>query len=252
MGLISFAATDIGAFRTTNEDSFFSDDEIGLYVVADGMGGHAAGEVASNEAIDAIASVMLKERVALLGMRAAGAVDDASRERIKRLLESSIQSAAYLVHSIAQMDLGKVGMGTTISALLLVGGHGFTGQVGDSRVYRCRGGKVTQLTEDHTLVQWQVKEGLMTSEEAAEAVNRNVVTRAVGSKDYVQVDVHFFPVEPSDVFMLCSDGLHEYVDAQEIGEVLQMDPEAAVRRFLEAASNRGGKDNITGIAVKQV
>ncbi len=252
MDIISFGATDIGRKRTTNEDSYLVDDSLGLYVVADGMGGHAAGEVASSEAIDAVASLVTNERKLIEDFKE-GKIDvDAGLARLSRCLESAIQSAAYLVHSIAEIDEDKVGMGTTISALLIVGEHGLTGQVGDSRVYYVRKKQTVQLTEDHTLINWQLKEGLITPEQAAVAKNRNVVTRAVGSKDYVQVDVQSFPVHPKDKFMLCSDGLYEYINDIEIAAILDHDPEPAVRHLVELALNRGGKDNVTSIVVEIV
>ncbi|MFH1437010.1 MAG: protein phosphatase 2C domain-containing protein [Pseudomonadota bacterium] len=252
MDIISFGATDIGRKRTTNEDSYLVDDSLGLYVVADGMGGHAAGEVASSEAIDAIASLVTNERKLIEDFKKGGIDVDAGLGRLSRCLESAIQSAAYLVHSIAEIDEDKIGMGTTISALLIVGEHGLTGQVGDSRVYYVRKKQTVQLTEDHTLINWQLKEGLITPEQASVAKNRNVVTRAVGSKDYVQVDVQSFPVHPEDKFMLCSDGLYEYINDIEIAAVLDHDPEPAVRHLVELALNRGGKDNVTSIVVEIV
>jgi serine/threonine protein phosphatase PrpC len=249
MDVISYGATDVGKRRKSNEDSYFLDDRLGLYVVADGMGGHAAGEVASSEAIDAITSLVYNERKLIEEFKQ-GEVDvDEGLRKMSRCIESSIQSAAYLVHGMAQIDEKKSGMGTTISALLIAGSYGLTGQVGDSRVYYTRSNQTVQLTEDHTLINWQLKEGLITPEQAAVAKHRNVVTRAVGSRDYVQVDVQSFPVHPGDQFMLCSDGLHEYVKPNEIAAILMHDPERAARHLVELAVNRGGKDNATAIVV---
>lgn len=252
MRQLSFAATDIGKKRRTNEDSYFVDDDMSLYIVADGMGGHAAGEVASSEAIDAITSVFYREKKLVEEFKQ-GRIDvDEGLIRISRCIESSIQNAAYLLHGMAEIDEEKSGMGTTISTLVIVGNHGLTGQVGDSRVYYVRHNQAMQMTEDHTLVNWQLKEGLITPEQAAVAKHRNVVTRAVGSKDYVQVDIQSFPVQAGDQFMLCSDGLYEYLNLAEIAAVLQHEPEQAVRHFLELALERGGKDNITSIVVKVI
>ncbi len=252
MTVISYGATDVGRRRKSNEDSYFIDDQLGFYVVADGMGGHAAGEVASSEAIDAITSLIFNERMLIEDFRAGKIDTDVGLRKIGRCIESSIQSAAYLVHGMAQIDQQKTGMGTTISALLVVGNFGLTGQVGDSRVYYIRSNQAVQLTEDHTLINWQLKEGLITQEQAAVAKHRNVVTRAVGSKDYVQVDVQSFPVHPGDQFMLCSDGLYEYLTPPEIAAILQHEPEEATRHFIEVALSRGGKDNVTSIVVKIV
>jgi serine/threonine protein phosphatase PrpC len=250
MELISFAATDIGRKRKTNEDSYLANDDLAMYVVADGMGGHAAGEVASSEAIDAISSLTTSERDLIEDFKA-GRIDvDEGIRKISRCVESAIQSAAYMVHGLAQIDEQKSGMGTTISALMIVGDYGLTGQVGDSRVYYIRNRQAVQLTEDHTLINWQLKEGLLTPEQAAVAKHRNVVTRAVGSRDYVQVDVRNFPVHSGDQFMLCSDGLYEYITPHEIAAVLEHEPESAVRHLIEMALSRGGKDNATSIVVR--
>lgn len=250
MKIESFGATDIGCKRKRNEDSYFLNDEIGLYVVADGMGGHAAGEVASNEAVDAISLHITNERALIEEFKSGKINYDEGLKKISRCLESAIQNAAYVVHGIAQTDEEKFGMGTTISALLIAGSYGLTGQVGDSRVYYVRNGQCVQLTEDHTLINWQLKEGLITPEEASAARHRNVITRAVGSKDYVQVDIRSFPVHPGDQFFLCSDGLHGYVSSSEIGAILENELESAVRQMIEIAIGRGGKDNITAVAVR--
>jgi len=123
-------------------------------------------------------------------------------------------------------------------------------QVGDSRVYLVRDEQVAQLTEDHTLIAWQLKQGIISQSEAALSPHKNVITRAIGSRDYVQVDTQFFQVEPGDVFVLCSDGLHGYVQDDEIPEVIALGPEAAVTEFINTANLRGGRDNITTIVVK--
>ncbi len=244
-----FGATDIGRKRKLNEDTLLMEEDMGLFVVADGMGGHAAGEVASAESVEAISSMFSNDLPLVQRVRQNEQPSEQDLRKLSRLLESSIQFACYHVHGIAEADSAKEGMGTTISALLLAGKVGMTGQVGDSRVYYVRGGKAHQLTEDHTLVNWQLREGLITQEQARHAKNRNVITRAVGSRDYVQVDIQLFPVQSGDQFMLCSDGLHEYVQSEEIAAVMKDSPEQASKRFLYLASERGGKDNITCIVV---
>ena len=124
-----------------------------------------------------------------------------------------------------------------------------TAQVGDSRIYLVRGGRAAQLTEDHTLVAWQLKQGIITEEEAAVSPHRNVITRAVGSRDYVQVDTRFFEVKPGDAFLVCSDGLHGYLTEDEIPPIMDLGPDVATERFVSMANERGGKDNITAIVV---
>lgn len=250
--LISFGATDIGRRRRTNEDNFYIDDELGLYIVADGMGGHAAGEVASSTSVETVSSVVARERKLIDEIRRNNQHDEESLRRLSRLFESSIQAAAYMVHSLAEVEVEKMGMGTTISALLVIKDFALTGQVGDSRIYYIRNERAVQLTEDHTLINWQLKEKLITAEEAARAKNRNVITRAVGSKDYVQVDIQSFPVMNGDKFLLCSDGLYEYINMNEIAAILNNEPEEAVMSLIDLASNRGGKDNITAVVVSVV
>jgi protein phosphatase len=155
-----------------------------------------------------------------------------------------------MIFGLAEMSPERHGMGTTISALLLAGNFGATAQVGDSRVYCVRDGAAIQLTEDHTLVNWQVREGIITPEQALTSPHRNVITRAVGNKDFVQVDTQIFQVRAGDQFLLCSDGLHGYLDDEEIPYILGFGIEEAGRKFIELANNRGGKDNITAVLVE--
>ncbi|MBV9949412.1 MAG: serine/threonine-protein phosphatase, partial [Myxococcales bacterium] len=164
--------TDLGRKRSTNEDAFFLDDELGLYVVADGMGGHAAGEVASREAVDTLYGMVKRGVRGLHELR--DPLSEADSRAACRLMEASVQAATYFVYSIAEIDRDKSGMGTTISALLVLGRYAVTAQVGDSRIYRIEDDGVEQLTEDHTLIAWQLKQGLITPQEAARSPHRNV------------------------------------------------------------------------------
>lgn len=243
------AATDVGRRRAHNEDAYLTDDAIGLYVVADGMGGHAAGDVASQEAVDAVFNMVCRDRAKLMRV-ASGDVSTESIRQAKRLLESAIQSATYMVFALAQHTPDQRGMGTTVSALAIAGQHAITAQVGDSRVYLVRDGRASQVTEDHTLVAWQIKHGILTEEEAESSPHRNVITRAVGSKDYVQVDVTVFEIRPGDSFLVCTDGLHGYLRDEEIPPVVALGPETASKRFIALANERGGKDNITAVVVR--
>jgi serine/threonine protein phosphatase PrpC len=243
-----FAMTDLGRKRTSNEDAFFVDDRLGLYIVADGMGGHAAGEVASREAVDTLYG-MVKRGVG--GLRdLVDPVADTDARAACRLMESAVQAATYFVYSIAEIDRAKSGMGTTISALLILGDYAITAQVGDSRIYRVQDECVEQLTEDHTLIAWQLKQGLITPQEAARSPHRNVITRAVGNREYVQVDTRRVPLASASRFLLCSDGLHGYLREDDIPGTVRLGGAAAVRRFIDLANERGGKDNITAILVE--
>jgi protein phosphatase len=171
---------------------------------------------------------------------------------IRRLLESGVKSACYMVFGMAELDPEKKGMSTTLSALLVRGNLAFAVHVGDSRVYRVRQNQVLQLTEDHTLINYKVKHGMMTKAEAEKATGKNVITRAVGHKDYVQVDTADIDVGPGDRFLLCSDGLHGYFQTED--EVLQLCADGELDECAEAAvalaNQRGGKDNITAIVIE--
>jgi len=247
--------SDVGRRRLANEDAYLVDDALGLYVVADGMGGHRAGEVASSEAIDALRGMVRDDEAQLAPVELL--VPDlpmqneapTSLQAAMRVMERAVQAATYMVYGISQALPEHHGMGTTLSALLLRGHYAVVTQVGDSRIYRIRGWDVSQLTEDHTLVAWQMKKGLITAEQAKTSRQRNVITRAVGSKEYVQVDTHVVAVQPGDGFLLCSDGLHGYVQPDELPSLFNLGLELAAQRAVELANQRGGKDNITAIFV---
>jgi protein phosphatase len=243
-----YGLTDLGRKRQSNEDAFMVDDQLGLYVVADGMGGHAAGEVASHEAVDTVYG-MVKRGVENLRELVDPVSEEDSRAAC-RLLESAVQAATYLVFAMAEVDREKSGMGTTISALLVLGNYVVTAQVGDSRIYRVEDATVEQLTEDHTLIAWQLKQGLITHEEAKRSPHKNVITRAVGNRDYVQVDTRRVPIAPGVRFLLCSDGLHGYLRDEDIPSIVATGGMNAVKRFIALANDRGGKDNITAVLVE--
>jgi protein phosphatase len=243
-----YGLTDLGRKRQTNEDAFFADDELGLYIVADGMGGHAAGEVASREAVDTLYG-MVKRGIGQLH-ELVDPLDETDARAACRLMESAVQAATYFVYSIAEIDRDKSGMGTTISAMLVLGDYAVTAQVGDSRIYCINGGIVEQLTEDHTLIAWQLKQGLITPQEALRSPHKNVITRAVGNREYVQVDTRCVPLTPGGRLLLCSDGLHGYLKDEDIPTIVEMGGSATVERFIALANERGGKDNITAILVE--
>ncbi len=254
-GLIvrAFGDTDVGRKRKANEDAYLVDEPMGLYVVCDGMGGHAAGEVASQEAVDSIYGMVkrgMKDLPSLLAHPPGTAAHTEAAFKHRRLLESALQAAAYMVYSMAEADRGRRGMGTTATTMLVREGFAVFGQVGDSRIYRFREGVLDQLTEDHTLVAWQVKHGLITEEEAAFSPQRNVITRAIGSADHVEVDTGLFAIAKGDRFVLCSDGLHGYLEPHD-EEIFDSAPAHMLPRVLiDLANGRGGKDNITVICVE--
>ncbi|MCG8554429.1 MAG: protein phosphatase 2C domain-containing protein [Proteobacteria bacterium] len=245
--------SDIGRRRKNNQDAFLVDDILGLYIVADGMGGHKAGEVASTQAITTIRNMIKSGWSDLAGLSqrppAPGRIPDAVGRRGLRLMESAVQAATYMICAMADYDPSREGMGTTVSALLVRGPTAVVAQVGDSRVYRVRGTEVQQLTEDHTVVAYQIKNGHITPEQARFSPYKNMITRAVGSNDYVQVDTLLLQAEPGDRFLLCSDGLHGYLGLDEVLAVMQQEPGSAVQEFVQLANQRGGRDNITALIV---
>jgi PPM family protein phosphatase len=243
----SWARTDVGHKRKHNEDSYLADDKLGLYVVADGMGGHAAGEVASKTAVESIRKSLADGRKALDLFARAPTVE--AREGIAQLMERAIQKACADVYGLSLADPSKRGMGTTVVALLVAGKKAIIGHVGDSRVYLLRAGRAHQLTEDHTLVQEQLKRGLITKDQVAAAENRNVITRAVGIQSNVAVDTLVTDLSPGDVYLLCSDGLHGYLGEDELGSFLGQEKDKLVDLLVDLALQRGGKDNVTAIAL---
>ena len=249
MRTVSAGVTDTGKKRPHNEDALVVDDIMGLYIVADGVGGHAKGEVASNESVEEVAMWMRRHLPEIDAELASGDAD--ALARIRRLIESGVQSACYMLFAKAEQDPEKKGMSTTLSMLLTRNGHAFVAQVGDSRVYRLRGDHLIQLTEDHTLVNYKLKHGLITPAEAKNAQGKNVITRAVGHRDYVQVDTFDIAIAPGDRFLLCTDGLHGYIETdEEVAGLMKLDPlEQAAQRSIDLANQRGGKDNITAVMV---
>lgn len=268
MNVFGRGITDVGRKRQSNEDAFLVDDDLGLYVVADGMGGHRAGEVASGEAIDTLCGMVRRDEDALLALdnlagKNVGAVRSVeigegpgsarqvapALQQVQRVIERGVQAATYMVYGLGEANPERKGMGTTVSVLVIRGCYAISGQVGDSRIYLIRDGRAQQVTEDHTLVAWQVKKGLITEEEAKHSRQKNVITRAVGSREYVQVDTRILNIEPGDGFLICSDGLHGYLTADEIPALFALGPEVGASRAIDIANGRGGKDNITAVFV---
>lgn len=250
MHSISEGLTDVGRKRPHNEDSYFHNDALGLYVVADGMGGHAAGEVASAEAVDQIHGVVHRGFNSVENLRK----DDSKTNRaiVRRLLESSVQAATYMVFGMAEVEPNRKGMGTTISSMLVANKQAFIAQVGDSRVYMVRDKWAVQVTEDHTWVNYQVKIGNMTPAQAKASPRANAITRAVGIKDYVDVDTFEVALRAKDRFVLCSDGLHGYIESTSEVAAIASEPDlkTACKKFIDLANERGGKDNITVVIVE--
>ncbi|HEY4013402.1 MAG TPA: Stp1/IreP family PP2C-type Ser/Thr phosphatase [Polyangiaceae bacterium] len=247
-----YAATDVGKVRDHNEDNFLVDRKLGLFVVADGMGGHAAGEVASAIAVRTVHEE-IKREAELLEDYAAGATGAAkvTVKDVVALLEHAVQRACSKVHEEAMNDPAKRGMGTTLSALLVAGNQGFIAHVGDSRIYLARDGHIQQVTEDHTVYNELIKRGKLTREQIDKVQQKNAITRAVGVYERVEVDTLVLELIAGDVLVLASDGLHGYLESPEdLRAPLALEGDASVKAFVALANERGGKDNITTIVVK--
>ncbi|MCP4599702.1 MAG: Stp1/IreP family PP2C-type Ser/Thr phosphatase [Proteobacteria bacterium] len=245
-----WAATDVGRVRDHNEDNFLIDKNLNLFVVADGMGGHAAGEIASAVAVNSMRDVVQQNKDLIEAFREGSQI--ASANDVMNLLEHAVQKASVEIYGKAQREKEKRGMGTTLSALLVINDRGFIAHVGDSRIYLLRGGRVIQLTEDHSLINELIKRGKLTKEDAEESDYKNAVTRAVGVYESVEVDTIDFDVIPGDQFLLASDGLTGYLKDEEISPVLEEgeDVKSITEAFIDLANKRGGKDNITNIVVR--
>jgi serine/threonine protein phosphatase PrpC len=247
MRVLSAGHSDVGCRRPHNEDAFLCDDSLGLYVVCDGVGGNAKGEVASAESVDLVLTWVKRGQKTLQAYLANPTKENANT--VRRLLENAVQNACYMVFGMGQLDPRQKGMSSTLSSLLIAGNTATIAQVGDSRVYLSRAGKTVQLTEDHTLVNFRLKLGLITPQEAASSPGKNVITRAVGHQDYVEVDTLDLEVKPGDRFMLCSDGLHGYLEDGEIDRWMQGERQSMVEELICMANDRGGRDNITVVVV---
>ncbi len=240
--------TDVGRKRQHNEDAMLVDPGLGLYIVADGMGGHAAGEVAAARAVEVVKQHVLTNRNVFKDL--GKDPSPANRAAAASVVEVAVQRACADIYRQAGSDATKRGMGTTFVCLALGGSKGVIGHVGDSRVYLVRNGQCHRLTEDHTLISAQLKAGTITKEQAATSQYRNVITRAVGIQESVQVDTLLVDAVPGDTFILCSDGLHGYLNDDEVATIVASTPLTELpERFVALANERGGKDNITTVVV---
>jgi protein phosphatase len=239
--LQAFGFSDVGHCRESNEDNYFFDTSLGLYAVADGMGGHAAGEVASRLAVEALEEIIRRN----------GGIGDSAQEAAEKL-QSAVGEANRRICDSITSNAEQRGMGTTVVALIVAGDRIIVGHVGDSRAYMLRDGRLERLTSDHSWVCEQVKAGLLTDDDAQRHPMRNIVTRALGSRTEVSADVSEQPVRPGDVYMLCSDGLNAMLYDEQIQQMLVehgSDPEASARALVEAANAHGGEDNTTVIVL---
>ncbi|MEZ4439444.1 MAG: cyclic nucleotide-binding domain-containing protein [Polyangiaceae bacterium] len=239
--------TDVGRVRDHNEDYALVDEALGLFVVCDGMGGHAAGEVAAQLAcqtvVETIRAAAGPERVGL-------ELTAAESGRLQAVMSSALENANARVRQLSQSDVNKRGAGTTCAALLIRHGRGFVGHVGDSRIYLARQGALHRLTVDHSLVEHAVAQGIP-RELAMAKFPSNPLVRAIGLHDTVLVDTMVFDILPEDAVLLCSDGLYDYLaDAGELTQQLAGAPAPAAESLVALANHRGGRDNITALVIR--
>ncbi|HEX7937566.1 MAG TPA: Stp1/IreP family PP2C-type Ser/Thr phosphatase [Gemmatimonadaceae bacterium] len=238
---LSYAArTDVGMIRTGNEDNFVVDanSDRGVFMVADGMGGHAAGEVASEMAVQ----IVVRELKDVKGIGGTAT----------KLMGNALRNANRAIHDRTITEVDKQGMGTTASVLMLADSRYLIGQVGDSRIYLLRDGNLQQVTKDHSYVQEQVDLGNLTPEQARYHPYSNVITRCVGASPDVDPDLYTGEARMGDVFLVASDGLTGMVDDRRLAQLLmsRAEPERKVQSLIAEANGRGGLDNITAIVIQ--
>ncbi len=238
------AQTDPGLARENNEDSVGFEASTGLGVLADGMGGYNAGEIASGMATAFIKSEMSR------WLSEAG--PSATAKVVRRALEICVDNANRSIFHAANSNTQYTGMGTTLVVGVFQDTRLMLGHIGDSRCYRWRGAELSQITRDHSLLQEQLDAGLITAEQAATSLNKNLVTRALGVEDNVLLEVNEHRVEPGDLYLMCSDGLSDMLQDADIARILfeEVELEGLATRLIEAANASGGRDNISVLLVK--
>ncbi len=246
--ILSFGLTDVGMRRDHNEDSYLVDDDAHLYVVADGMGGHLGGEMASMLAVSTIQQSVVDERKHVVnGQAYKGPIE---QHPALMMLPKAVKRACAAIFRKAQEVPELQGMGTTVTGVAFIDRYAFFGHVGDSRAYLIRDGRIEQLSEDHSLVNEQLKAGLITAEQARSSRLKHIITRSVGFEEDVAVDTMVVPAQEGDVYVLCSDGLANLIANPEILQVSQDNFLRDIPRMLiRLANERGGDDNITVILV---
>ncbi|NRT56829.1 protein phosphatase [Leptothrix sp. C29] len=243
MTLEFHSATDRGRIRSNNEDSIAVVEPAGLMVLADGMGGYNAGEVASG-----MATAFIEQELGRW-LQEAGDADD---QAVSNAMDVCVDNANRSIFNAAHANAQYAGMGTTLVLGVFRGSRLLLGHIGDSRGYRWRDGQIQQLTRDHSLLQEQIDAGLISPEQAAYSHQKNLVTRAMGVEDVVLLELHSHAVHPGDWYLLCSDGLSDMLDDARIAEVLRSSPDdvgKAAQALVDAANQAGGRDNIAVILV---
>lgn len=249
-GLEMVACSDPGVVRSQNEDAVFADAQFGVAILADGMGGYNAGEVASGMATTLLARGLVRIVTEAQQQEGGGRFDAAE---IERYIVNEVEATNFSIFHEAQSESRYGGMGTTLVLAWFYDKRLSVGHVGDSRLYRLRGKSFEQLTRDHSLIQQQLDAGMITPEEARYSGNRNLVTRAIGVDPMVEVEIHDYDVIPGDIVLLCSDGLSDMVDDHDIEFSLRQyrgNLQQAADHLVLMANDNGGRDNISVILVK--
>lgn len=238
MILVAAGSSDVGLRRRENQDHYVVVPDLGLYAVADGMGGHSAGRVASRLAVDGLIDALERR------------VDSA--ERLNERLRAAVHDANSVVFRASQERPGCAGMGTTLVAFLSDGRRAALAHVGDSRAYLVREGRIRQLTDDHSIVGELLRRNQISENDAREHPHRHVLTRALGVRDQVEPDLAEFGPAPGDVFVLCSDGLTTHVEDHDIAKIVSSDPDLqeAAESLVDLANGRGGEDNTTVLLIR--
>ena len=244
------SATDPGMVRSHNEDSVAADPANGLVVLADGMGGYNAGEVASGMATTVIVTEMQQ---ALTRVRPYDLDPKTNQPVAPRLVREQVLKANTSIYQAAQSQPQYAGMGTTLVVGLFYDNRLLVAHLGDSRLYLLRDGKFSQVTRDHSLLQEQIDSGLITLEQAKHAQHKNLVTRALGIDPSVEPEIREYPTRPGDIYLLCSDGLNDMVEDEDIGmavETLGANLPLAAQQLVQMANDNGGRDNVSVILVR--
>jgi protein phosphatase len=244
----AFGLSHRGLIRADNEDAYLVATELGLCAVADGMGGAAAGEVASRMAVEAVRHAFDDADVTWPSATSEPLIPAPGLPR----LVAAVERANVRVHAAANADRSKAGMGSTFTGLLVVEDHAALAHVGDTRLYRLRGGRLERLTQDHTLVDEYLRNGTLTPEEAARSPFKHVLTRAIGVGAEIKVERRLLAIEVGDLYLLATDGLHGVVGDDEIAAILLAEPDLTrvATSLIEAALDAGGPDNATVVLVR--
>jgi len=245
MKLLAWGLTDVGQKRDHNEDSFLISTDLSLFAVADGMGGHQGGDRASRLAVEIVEREVRKAD--LDGTQPIGPSTEAPPARE---LRSAARTAGRTIFSLAQRDPQLTGMGTTLTSLLFHNGRAYLAHVGDSRAYLYRDERIEQLTEDHSWIEEQVRSGFMTTAEAQESSLKHIITRSVGFESEVEVDQITMPYLMGDCFLICSDGLSNYMEEEDLRRFISGGYYSTVpRRLVDMANLKGGDDNVTVVLI---